>query len=80
MWGRTYHQLLRRHFENVSIPLSRWLGFPRGTHHARPGMAFDSDVDSVTLLVEGRWAVPTFHAAGIWCELYAASLLCRATS
>lgn len=47
-----------------------WVGFPRGTHQARTGLAFDTDVDSVTLVLPGAWHVPTFHAPGIWCDLY----------
>lgn len=47
-----------------------WLGFPRGTPHARPGFAFDSEVDTVTLVPpEGHW-MATFHDVGIWCDLY----------
>ncbi len=47
-----------------------WLGFPAGTHHSRPGRAFDSEVDTVTLVPLGGWSLPTFHAPGIWCDLY----------
>ncbi len=47
-----------------------WLGIPAGTHHSRPGLAFDSDVDSVTLVAPDAWTLPTFHAPGIWCDLY----------
>ena len=47
-----------------------WLGFPKGTHNSRPGFSFDSEVDAVTLVPhEGHW-LATFHAPGIWCELY----------
>lgn len=47
-----------------------WLGFPAGTHNSRPGFAFDSEVDAVTLVPhEGHW-LATFHASGIWCDLY----------
>ncbi|MGN0064764.1 MAG: DUF402 domain-containing protein [Nocardioides sp.] len=47
-----------------------WVGFPRGTHQARPGFAFDTEVDSVSLVAPGTWAAPTFHAPGIWCDVY----------
>lgn len=47
-----------------------WLGFPAGTHNARPGYEFDAEVDCVTLVAEDAWALPTFHAPGIWCDLY----------
>jgi hypothetical protein len=47
-----------------------WLGFPAGTHNARPGFAFDSEVDCVTLLAPDGWFAATFHAPGIWCDLY----------
>lgn len=47
-----------------------WLGIPRGTHHARPGLAFDSEVDSVTLAPREGWWCATFHAPGIWCDTY----------
>lgn len=47
-----------------------WLGFPAGTHNARPGLAFDSEADSVTLVPREGWFLATFHAPGIWCDLY----------
>lgn len=47
-----------------------WLGFARGTRHRRPGMAYDSDVDTVTLVPRDGWYLATFHAPGIWCQLY----------
>ena len=47
-----------------------WLGFPAGTPHARPGMAFDSQVDTVTLVPRDAYWVATFHRPGIWCDLY----------
>jgi protein associated with RNAse G/E len=47
-----------------------WLGFPAGTHNSRPGYAFDSEVDSVTLAPPDAWWIATFHAPGIWCDLY----------
>jgi uncharacterized protein len=47
-----------------------WLGFPVGTHNSRPGFAFDSEVDAVTLVPHtGHW-MATFQAPGIWCNLY----------
>ncbi|MCD6640764.1 MAG: DUF402 domain-containing protein [Nocardioides sp.] len=48
----------------------RWIGFPAGTHNARPGFAFDSEVDCVTLVPHDGWFLATFHAPGIWCDLY----------
>ena len=47
-----------------------WLGFPRGTFNHRPGYRFHSEVDSVTLLPRDGWFCATFHAPGIWCDLY----------
>lgn len=47
-----------------------WIGFPRGTHQARPGFAFDTEVDSVSLVAPGARSAPTFHAPGIWCDVY----------
>ena len=47
-----------------------WLGFPQGTHNHRPGYEFHSDVDAVTLVPTGGWYAATFHAPGIWCDLY----------
>ena len=47
-----------------------WLGFPVGTHNSRPGFAFDSEVDAVTLVPRDEHWVATFHAPGIWCDLY----------
>ena len=47
-----------------------WLGFPTGTHNHRPGFEFHSEVDSVTLVPRDGWYAATFHAPGIWCELY----------
>ncbi|MCB0907648.1 MAG: DUF402 domain-containing protein [Nocardioidaceae bacterium] len=42
-----------------------WVGFPAGSHFARPGAAFVSPVDQVTLLPrDGAGWVATFHAAG----------------
>lgn len=47
-----------------------WLGFPEGTHNHRPGYEFRSEVDCVTLVPFGGWYAATFHAPGIWCDLY----------
>jgi len=47
-----------------------WLGFPHGTYHSRPGAELISDADCVTLIPDdGHW-LATFHAPGIWCDLY----------
>jgi uncharacterized protein len=47
-----------------------WLGFPQGTLNSRPGFEFHSEVDSVTLVPRDGWHLATFHAPGIWCDLY----------
>jgi len=47
-----------------------WLGVPAGTLHARPGLSFVSEVDSVTLAPRDRPWCATFHAPGIWCTVY----------
>jgi hypothetical protein len=47
-----------------------WLGFPQGTHNHRPDYEFHSEVDAVTLVPRGSWYAATFHAPGIWCDLY----------
>lgn len=47
-----------------------WIGVPAGTHHARPGAQFDSEVDSVTLAPRGSPWCATFNAPGIWCTVY----------
>lgn len=47
-----------------------WLGFPKGTHFRRPGMEFHADVDSVTLVPPDAGWMATFHAPGIWVEVY----------
>ena len=48
-----------------------WIGTPAGAHHDCPGAAFDAEVDSVTLVPDGGAAwLATFHAPGIWCDLY----------
>ena len=51
-------------------PHGEWLGFPKGTHNSRPGYEFHSEVDAVTLVPTGGWYAATFHAPGIWCDLY----------
>lgn len=50
--------------------LGVWVGFPAGTHHWRPGLAFDSRVESVTLLPHDDWCAMTFHSPGIWADVY----------
>jgi hypothetical protein len=65
----------RRHWHMAGVylgadGLGEWLGFPRGTHNHRPGMEFDSEVDSVTLIPRRGANLATFHAPGIWCSLY----------
>lgn len=47
-----------------------WVGFPRGTHNSRPGFSFESEVDAVTLVPYDDWCLATFHAPGIWCDMY----------
>ncbi len=65
----------RPHWRFAGVRLGRdqhgvWLGFPEGTRQARPGRVFVSRVDSVTLVPHaGHW-LATFHAPGIWCDLY----------
>ena len=47
-----------------------WLGSRAGTHHARPGMSFESGVDVAHLVPAGSAACyPTLHAPA-WCEVY----------
>jgi len=42
-----------------------WIGFPAGSHFARPGADYVSPVDQVTVLpVDGSGWVATFHAVG----------------
>ncbi|MCW2735581.1 DUF402 domain-containing protein [Nocardioides sp.] len=65
----------RPHWEFEGIHLGsdehgEWLGFPQGTHNHRPGYEFSSEVDAVTLVPAGGWYAATFHAPGIWCDLY----------
>lgn len=47
-----------------------WLGFLAGTHHERPGLSFDSDVDCVTLVPRSGWWLAGFYAPGIWAHTY----------
>ena len=47
-----------------------WLGFPAGTLNRRPGLEMVSEVACVTLVPTGGWYAATFHAPGIWCDLY----------
>jgi hypothetical protein len=68
-WGDRRHW----HFDGLylgSDEHGEWLGFPRGTHNHRPGYEFHSEVDAVTLVPRGGWYAATFHAPGIWCDLY----------
>ena len=65
----------RPHWEFDGVHLGadehgEWIGFPTGTHHARPGLAFDSAVDSVTLVPTDGWWLATLHAPGIWADTY----------
>ncbi len=66
----------RPHWEFDAVVLGHdqhgtWLGIPVGTSHTRPGMAFASEVASVTLVpADGTWALASFHAPGIWCRTY----------
>lgn len=50
--------------------LGDWVGIPAGTPHARPGLAFDSDVDSVVLVRPGVHHLAALHAPGLWCDVY----------
>ncbi|WP_207082652.1 DUF402 domain-containing protein [Nocardioides sp. S5] len=68
-WGE------RPHWQFAGIFLGtdehgEWLGFPAGTHNRRPGYEFHSEVDCVTLVPSDGWYAATFHAPGIWCDLY----------
>ena len=47
-----------------------WLGFPQGTVNARPGLELVSEAACVTLVPAEGWYASTFHAPGIWCDLY----------
>ncbi len=68
-WGDRPHW----RFDGVwlgSDEYGEWLGFPTGTHNSRPGFAFDSEVDAVTLVPRDAYWLATFQAPGIWCDLY----------
>ena len=68
-WGDRRHW----HFDGLylgSDEHGEWLGFPRGTHNHRPGYEFHSQVDAVTLVPREGWYAATFHAPGIWCDIY----------
>ena len=65
----------RPHWQFAGIHLGsdehgEWVGVPAGTHHHRPGHEFHSKVDTVTLVPSGGWYAATFHAPGIWCDVY----------
>jgi hypothetical protein len=68
-WGN------RPHWQFAGIHLGadehgEWLGFPEGTLNTRPGLELTSEADAVTLVPRGGWYAATFHAPGIWCDLY----------
>ena len=68
-WGDRPHW----RFEGIHLGSDEhgeWLGFPQGTHNRRPGYEFHSEVDCVTLVPADGWYAATFHAPGIWCDLY----------
>ena len=46
------------------------LGFPQGTLNTRPGLELVSQAACVTLVPRDGWYAATFHAPGIWCDLY----------
>lgn len=46
-----------------------WLGVPAGTHHERPGAAFDSAVDKV-VRITAEHRVAALLDAGLWCDVY----------
>jgi hypothetical protein len=50
----------------------QWVGAPAGTRMTRPGAAFTTDQDIVTLLPHGEPFVATFYAPGgsVPCDLY----------
>ena len=65
----------RPHWEFDGVHLGadehgEWLGFPAGTLNTRPGLEMVSEVACVTLVPAGGWYAATFHAPGIWCDLY----------
>ena len=68
-WGE------RPHWQFTGLHLGsdehgEWLGVRTGTRHHRPGHEFHSRVDTVTLVPAGGWYAATFHAPGIWCDVY----------
>ncbi|GAB3022827.1 hypothetical protein GCM10011376_28530 [Nocardioides flavus (ex Wang et al. 2016)] len=68
-WGERPHW----QFAGIYLGADRhgdWVGFPQGTHNQRPGYEFHSEVDCVTLVPAHGWYAATFHAPGIWCDLY----------
>ena len=68
-WGERPHW----QFEGIHLGTDEhgeWLGTPLGTRHHRPGHEFHSRVDTVTLVPTGGWYAATFHAPGIWCDVY----------
>lgn len=68
-WGDRPHW----EFDGVflgSDSYGEWLGFPAGTHNSRPGHAFDSAVDAVTLVSRDAYWVATFQGPGLWCDTY----------
>jgi hypothetical protein len=65
----------RPHWEFDGIHLGsdehgEWLGFPEGTINTRPGLELVSQAACVTLATPDGWYAATFHAPGIWCDLY----------
>ena len=68
-WGGAAHWVHPGQYLGAD-DLGVWVGFPTGTHHWRPGLAIDSPVDSVTLLPHDDWCAMTFHAPGIWADVY----------
>jgi hypothetical protein len=68
-WGNRPHWQLAATFLG-SDEHGDWIGVPAGTPHARPGAAFTSEVDSVTLAPRASPWCATFNAPGIWCTVY----------
>lgn len=67
--------IARPHWVNPGVFLGRdrwgdWIGVPAGTHCSRPGFAFDTEVDSVSLVPADGWWFSTFHRPGIWVATY----------
>ncbi len=63
------------HWEFAGVHLGsdehgEWLGFPEATLNQRPGREMVSEVACVTLVPVTGWYAATFHAPGIWCDLY----------